>query len=209
MTLQAALPTEAASRRRGEVERWRLHSRRIGLLRRALPATMGLIVLLLAGWVTVRGVQTRLGDARDSTALIHMSNARFFGRDGDGRAYVLSAAQAARDDADFQRIMLKEAMLTMNVDSPSPTRISADTGVYRENDRLLRLAGHVTFRDATGDVFTTSQAVVDTVNGEVMGASKVRGQGPTGAISAGSFEILDRGQTARFSGEVHSRLKQG
>jgi lipopolysaccharide export system protein LptC len=202
-------PTARSIRRLGEIEKWRRHSRIVRRLRRGLPAAIGAILILLTGWVAVRAVLTRIGDARDSTALIHMSNARFFGRDGDGRAYVLAAQEAARDDADFQRIQLRGAVLTLNLDGPDQTRISADRGVYRENDRILRLNGHVVFRDGSGDVLVTEQAVVDTINGSIVGASRIRGTGPTGAIVADSFEIFDRGRQLVFHGDVHSRLKQG
>jgi lipopolysaccharide export system protein LptC len=204
----AARP-ETAARRREALRTWRRHSQRIALLRKALPAAIVALLALLFGWVAVQAVLTRIGDARDSIASIHMSNARFYGRDGDGRGYVLAAGEASRDNVDYQRIQLKNATLTLAAESPGQTQVSAAHGVYRENDRILRLDGRVTFRDSAGNVFTTDQALVDTINGTIVGAGKIRGTGPSGVVSAGSFEIFNRGQDAVFRGNVHSRLKQG
>lgn len=216
VSVQATTPSIAGPRdqpppvrRRREMQRWRRRARMIHLFRRALPATIAAILMLLTGWVVIRGVLTRLTDARDGAASIHMTNARFFGRDGDGHPYVLAAGGAARDDADFQRIQLRDAMLSLNADMPVHTQISATRGVYRENDRILRLSGQVTFRDGAGDLFITEQAIVDTINGVITGPSKIRGSGPTGVIAADAFEIFDRGQRMVFRGNVHSRLKQG
>lgn len=202
-------PSSSAARHRREMERWRRRARLIGLFRRAAPAAAAAILLLLTGWVLIRGALSKISDARDGAASIHMTNARFFGRDGDGHGYVLGAREAVRDDADFQRIQLRGALLSLNADTPTQTQISADRGVYRENDRILRLSGHVTFRDGSGDTFITEQAIVDTINGTITGPSKIRGTGPTGVIAADAFEIFDRGRRMVFSGDVHSRLKQG
>lgn len=201
-------PGSSAARHRREMERWRRRARMIGFFRRALPAAVAAVLLVLAGWVLIRGALSKISDARDGAASIHMTNAHFFGRDGDGHGYVLGAREAVRDDADFQRIQLSGALLSLNADTATQTQISADRGVYRENDRILRLSGQVTFRDGSGDTFVTEQAVVDTINGTITGPSKVRGTGPTGVIAADAFEIFDRGQRMVFSGDVHSRLKQ-
>jgi lipopolysaccharide export system protein LptC len=200
---------ERAARRGRAMERWRRRSRLIHRFRKILPASIAAILVLLGGWVAIRGLLIQLSDARDAAASIHMTNAHFFGRDGDGRAYVLSAREAARDDADYQRIRLRDALLALNFDSPAQTLVSADRGIYREDNRLLALSGHIHFRDPSGDDFLTQQAVVDTVNGALVGPGPVKGFGPTGTIQANSFEIFDRGQRVVFRGDVHSRLKRG
>ena len=189
--------------------RWRARSRLIRRLRLALPAAMAAILALLTGWVVVGGILARIGEARPAgQALIHMTNARFFGRDSGGRPYVLGAAEASRDDKDLKLVTLKSPTLTLDAGGERPSQISADQGVYREDDRIVRLDGHVAMRTADGNLFRTDRAIADTVHGAVTGPSAVYGAGPTGDISAEGFSVLDRGARVVFRGEVHSRMKR-
>lgn len=204
----AAFPDPALRRERG-MARWRARSRLIHRLRVALPATIGAILALLAGWVAMGSILARLGDGRPAgQALIHMTNARFYGRDSSGRPYVLTAAEAYRDDKDLKRVTLTLPTLTLDPGTERTMRVSADHGTYREDDRIVRLADHVTLQTASGDVFKTDQAVVDTVRGVVDGPSPVTGSGPSGEISAQAFNVYDRGARVVFRGEVHSRMKR-
>lgn len=204
----AGRPAPSAARRARELARWRRRSRVIAALRIALPAVIAVISVVFAGWAFFGDLATHVGPAQNAATSesIHMTNARFLGRDEQGRAYVLTAAGATRDDANPMRIELAAPAMTFDADGANPTHMSADTGVYREDTRILMLDGHVTLHDAIGDNFATNQAIVDTIKGAVAGRSAVAGQGPTGAIQADSYSVTDRGQVLVFQGRVHSRL---
>jgi lipopolysaccharide export system protein LptC len=194
-------------RRARDMRRWRRRSLLIAALRRILPLLIIAIAVLFGGWVVFGGLITGGAGVHGAPpSSIHMTNARFLGRDAQGHAYVLTAIEAARDNTDFQKITLTKPTLTMDSDGQKPTRLSADRGVYREDNRILLLNGHVTVRDSQDDSFLTEQAIVDTVNGAVAGKSPVSGQGPTGSIRADSYAIYDRGQRLVFQGKVHSRV---
>lgn len=190
------------------MDRWRRRSRQIHFFRRALPAAIGVILVGLLGWVLLRGLLTQMGDLKSATSTIHMTNAHFFGRDENGRPYVLSATEATRSDKDMQRIALSK--LHMNFDSGGANQnshISADHGVYREDDRILRLRDHVIMRDQTGNTFVTDQALVNTVNNSVQGQHNVNGWGPMGSVTADAYAVYDKGATVVFRGHVHSTIK--
>jgi LPS export ABC transporter protein LptC len=208
VTAQApAAETLRLERRARDMRRWRRRSLLIAALRRILPLIILAIAVLFGGWVLFGGlIGGGAGGRGGAPSSIHMTNARFLGRDAQGHAYVLSAAEAARDNSDFQRITLTAPSLVMDSDGGKPTRLTADRGVYREDNRILLLNGHVSVRDSQGDSFLTDQAIVDTVNGEVAGKSPVVGQGPTGSIRADSYAIYDRGKRLVFQGKVHSRV---
>lgn len=215
MTDAAALDTAGsgagpgpASRRQARMQQWRRRSQLILRFRKILPATIAAIVVLLTGWVVIKGILTRIGDVNGGGGSIHMTNARFYGRDGSGRAYVLGANEASRVNGDIQKIELIGPLLTFGAGGDSESHIAADKGVYREDDRILRLSGHVVLRDPSNNVFTTDQAIVDTVHGAVVGKSNVRGSGPTGMINADTFAVYDQGKRVVFTGNVHSRFKQ-
>jgi lipopolysaccharide export system protein LptC len=213
VTIAGATPASsrlgASDRRERGMARWRARSRLIRRLRLALPAAIIAILVVLAGWVALGAALAWLGDARpQGQALIHMTNAQFYGRDSGGRPYVLAAVEASRDDNDLKRVTLRLPVLTLDSDSERSSRISADRGVYREDDRILRLNGHVVLRNAAGDVFRTDRAIADTVSGAVTGPAPVDGVGPTGSISAQTFDVYDKGARVVFRGEVHSRMKR-
>jgi lipopolysaccharide export system protein LptC len=193
-------------RRARDMRRWRRRSLIVAVFRSLLPVAIVGIALLFGGWVLFGGLFTNGGARGPAPSSIHMTNARFLGRDAQGHAYVLTAIEAARDNVDFNKITLTQPTLAMDSDGQKPTQLSADRGVYREDNRILLLNGHVSVRDSQGDSFVTDQAIVDTVNGAVAGKSPVVGQGPTGSIRADSYAIYDRGRRLVFQGKVHSRL---
>jgi lipopolysaccharide export system protein LptC len=202
-----AARSDAARRERG-MARWRARSQLIRRLRVILPAAMATIIALMVGWMVFGAALARLGDAHlGGQALIHMTNAQFFGRDSSGRPYVLGAAEASRNDRDLKLVTLRGPSLTLDSGGEQTNRMTADRGLYREDSRIVSLNGHVVVQTAQGDVFRTDKAVIDTVQGSVAGPSPVAGSGPTGEISAQSFGVYDRGARVVFRGEVHSRLK--
>ncbi len=200
--------TTRLARRHRDMLRWQARSRLIMVMRLALPIAIALIGLGFAAWVIFGGVTGRIGaQGGPGPGTIHMSNARFLGRDEQGRAYIITSASAARDNADINRITLDHPTMVMDSDSPHPTRLSADRGVYREDNRILMLDGHVLLHDSQGDDLVTSQAIIDTVKGAVAGRSAVNGAGPTGDFHADSYAVYDRGDRLVFQGKVHSRIK--
>jgi len=196
------------ARRQRNMERWKRRSRQIHFFRRALPTAIAVILVTLSGWVLLRGFLTRISDLRSATSTIHMTNARFFGRDENGRPYVMGANEATRSDKDFQRITLYKLQLTFDSGGANQnSHVSADHGVYREDDRILRLRNHVVMQDQTGNTFVTDQAVVNTINNSVVGSDHVEGVGPMGAVTADSYAVYDKGATVVFRGHVHSQIK--
>jgi lipopolysaccharide export system protein LptC len=201
-------PSALLLRRQQRMEKWRRRSRLIHFLRRALPAAIVAILVLLVGWIGVRGILVRFADLHAAGGLIHMTNAHFYGRDGDQKPYVLGANEASRDDYDQHRIWLTAPILALEAGEDKERHISADHGVYRDDTRILLLHGHVSLRDPSGDNLLTEQAIVDTAHGSIIGQGQVNGAGPTGTISAQTFAVYDQGQRVVFRGEVHSVIKR-
>jgi len=179
-------------------------------MRKALPAAIIAILVLMAGWVLARSVLARIGDLRGKLGgAIHMTNAHFLGRDDQDRAYMVGAKEASRDDFDQNRFYLVDPRMVFDSDNAKDSHISADQGVYRKDTRILSLRGHVSLKDPAGDDFDTDQAIVDTAHGTIAGQGRVTGNGPTGAITAQSFTVYDQGQRVVFRGNVHSVVKRG
>ncbi len=212
MTLAAdpvfdAIP-EDVQRRRRNMEQWRRRSRIIHLLRKALPAAAISILVGLIGWIVIKALLATIIDVRGSGAAIRMINPKFYGRDGDGRAFMLGAAEASRTDGDFKQIVLVKPVISLNVNNPAPTSAQADHGQFHETDKILHLDGNVVFSSPEGYVFKTGKAVINTQTGVVEGDQTVEGTGPTGTIRADNYGIYDNGKRIIFRGNVHGRMKR-
>lgn len=186
-------------------DRWRRRSRLIRRLRVILPATIGMILLAMLGFV----VQTTvLGGERSpakSDAPIQLVNPRFVGKDEKGRAFVITAASAERDENDYQRVLLNKPALVLDAEGANPSRVTAKTGVYSEDRRVLNLDGGV--RMSGGDTdFDTQSSIFNTATGELEGQGQISGVGSLGEITAKSYGVYDKGERLVFKGGVRGRL---
>jgi lipopolysaccharide export system protein LptC len=198
------------ARRREVMAKWRKRSRLIHGARRALPAAIGAILLGLLLAVIVTAVMGQVGEQRNDDGVIRMINPRFYGRQSDGSAFMLSAKEAARDRREATRIELRAPEIVLNSEDARTTRINAQTGLYDERTKMLRLSGGVIVAEPQGGMrFQTEEAVVDTQSNLVVGSRPVQGVAPTGQIAANSYAIYDQGARIVFRGAVRARLKQG
>lgn len=203
MTDGAVLPN---LRRAHEANAWRRRSRRVRHLRRLLPALVGLILLVMAGYVAqamFAGPRTRPVEANTPIQLV---GPKFVGQDRKGRAFTLTARTATRDPADYDRVVLDQPVLLLRRDPGEPIRVSARTGDFNESEHILKLAGDV--RLNSGDIsFATGASTFDTALGELVGDGAIQGVGSLGEINAKSYGVYDRGDRLVFGGGVSTRLE--
>jgi lipopolysaccharide export system protein LptC len=164
------------------------------------------IVALLVALVVQHAARRRAASNREAQAPIRMLNPKFFGRDNQGRPYILGASQAARDEASLELVRLRDPTVTLDMDGPHPSTLTADTGVYREDTRILYLKGHVKADNNKTSKFATDEAVVNTQTGIVTGPEALSSQTPVGDLQSRSFDVFDKGNRVVFKGGVHARL---
>jgi lipopolysaccharide export system protein LptC len=169
-----------------------------------MVGVLGALVALVAA----HAIRRRDAAHRDAATPIEMVNPHFFGRDSQGRAYTLGARQAARDEQSFQRVLLSYPSITLDTEAPRPSTLTADTGVYHEDTRVLFLQGHVRANNARESRFATDQAIVNTRTGVVTSPSALAGETPVGDVQSRAFDVFDKGARVVFKGGVHARLNQ-
>ncbi|WP_447411931.1 LPS export ABC transporter periplasmic protein LptC, partial [Clostridium perfringens] len=76
---------------------------------------------------------------------------------------------------------------------------------YREDTKILNLAGDVNLEDGKGARFHSDRAVIDTNAETVTGDSHVSGESPLGRTEASSYAVSERGMHIVFRGQVRSR----
>ena len=188
-----------------DFERWRRRSRMIRRLRVILPSLIGLILATMAGFILHTTLLGRDAAPREADAPIQLVNPRFVGKDDKGRAFVLTAATAVRDENDYQRVLLDKPALILDAEGINPTRVTAKSGVYREDRRVLNLDGGVTMsgQDTT---FDTLSSIFNTATGELEGQGEISGSSSLGEITAKSYGVYDKGERLVFKGGVRGRI---
>ena len=170
-----------------------------------LPATIGVILLSLLGFVVQTTVLGRDAAPAKADAPIELVNPRFVGKDEKGRAFVITASSAERDENDYQRVLLREPALVLDAEGESPSRVTAKTGVYSEDKRVLNLDGGV--KMSGGDVtFDTASSIFNTATGELEGEGLISGASSLGEITAKSYGVYDKGERLVFKGGVRGRI---
>ncbi len=198
--------TLMAAPARSGMEAWRRRSALIRRLRILLPALIALILAGLAASVVYSTFKAAPVQTGDSDEPIRLVNPRFVGRDDKGRAFVLTAVSAMRDQKDYQRVMLDRPALVLDEEGPDPLRVTAAAGVYHEGNRKLAVSGGVRMSGARG-AFETAHSLFDTKTGELVGSGPIQGSGSLGDITAKSYGVYGKGDRMVFKGGVHTRLE--
>jgi lipopolysaccharide export system protein LptC len=180
----------------------------IAVFRRLLPAAIGLVIVALAGQVVINSVIAARSEVKDRSDPIRMTNPRFLGREGDGRSFIISAATATRDDRDLRRVTLDKPVVTLGVDTPKPTHVTANSGVYVEGEPMILLNGNVQVDDGSGYHFSTEVANLDTAKNTVEADSPLNGTGPIGNVLSESYGVYDDGDRIIFRGRVRAKINR-
>ena len=191
---------------------WR--SRRVAYLKLMLPAIALLIVSMILAWPQIArdDNRVRFGGGRvsiEDAETLRMINARYVGVDDQQRPYVVTSALATRESAHAPTTDLKTPKADLTTAGGAWVAVTADTGLYHNDAKLLDLAGDVSVFHDGGTEFHTTTARVDLQAGSAAGDDPVDGQGPTGTITADGFRLYDRGAHIVFTGKAHLILYQG
>jgi lipopolysaccharide export system protein LptC len=203
--LRPALNPDVDAERRGAaVRNWRRRSQVVAGVRRFFPLLMLAVVAGIVWWLFIRTREAEAPEQKGPVA-IRMLNPVFQGRD-DGRPFVLQAKEATRDGRDSARIaLIAPRMELQEKPGDPPTRISAETGVYREDTLILDLKGDVRYSDGQGWRFLTTNAVVDTRKDTITGNQGIQGEGPSGLFKADRYVIYNQGERIILRGNVQTQ----
>jgi lipopolysaccharide export system protein LptC len=210
----AALPVPAPA-----TEIWRprvggdAYSRRVAFLKRVLPAIGVGLLLLVAGWprleplldsmrLTIPVIERR--DARE----LRMVDPRYAGIDRLNRPYVLTAAAGRQMPGRGDLMSLDRPRGKLILHGGARVVLTAATGIYQTQSRLLDLFGDVTLTHENGTRFVTQAAHLDLAAEIASGHDPVSGQGPSGDITAQGFRVLDKGDRIFFTGRSYLLLKR-
>lgn len=186
------------------------YSRRVALLKVALPAIGGSLLLLVVVWPRVAPLFDRFRfqaiDLREAREL-RMINPRYIGTDRDEHPFVVTAAVGRQVPQRDDVMSLDDPVANLQSHSGAKIVVSANTGVYQTQTQFLDLFGKVTITHENGSTFVTNAARVDAANDAAEGTAPVEGHGPQGDITAQGFQIVDKGDIVIFTGRSNLLLK--
>lgn len=197
-TLQVNAP------RREVIARWKRRAVRVSIARKALPVAIVAILGAMGAWIAMETLKPHLGNLSISAANIRMSNPRFYGRDAKDRAFMLSADEAVRSDADPDLINMTKPIFTLE-----GSRVNANTGTYRDGADRVVLNGDVVFIDENGRRLDTQQAFINTKTGILTNGEQSQGieiASPMGHVQSDTYTATRNGDVT-LRGNVHGTLQ--
>jgi lipopolysaccharide export system protein LptC len=189
------------------------YSRRVAFLKRLLPA-IGIGLLLLVGaWPRLRplldSVRLNLPSiARRDARELQMIDPRYAGIDRLHRPYVLTAVAARQMPGQSDLVSLVRPRGQLILRNGARAVLTAATGIYQPQAKMLDLFGDVTLTHQNGTRFVTQAAHLDLAADTASGHDPVSGRGPSGSIRSAGFRIWDKGDMVLFTGQSHLLLKR-
>ncbi|HEU0218788.1 MAG TPA: LPS export ABC transporter periplasmic protein LptC [Stellaceae bacterium] len=186
------------------------YSRRVALLKVALPAIGGALLLMVVVWPRVAPLLERFRfaaiDLREAREL-RMINPRYAGTDRNGRPFVVTAAVGRQIPQRDDVMAFDQPVANLQTHSGAKVVVTADSGVYQTETQFLDVFGNVTMTHEDGSTFKTASARFDVANSAGEGHQPVEGHGPRGDIAGQGFQLLDKGDIIIFTGQSSALLK--
>lgn len=188
------------------------HSKRVRILRIAVPAAAGIGVLILALTTFLNPLRfmyklpNDLGTLVVSGTKITMEAPRLAGFTRDSRGYEVHAKSAAQDLAKPEIVELKELRAKIDMQDKTNVEMTAQGGFYNTKTELLTLGPDILLKSTTGYEARLADAVVDIRKGNIVSEKPVAVKMLKGNLDAKRIEVLNAGEVLRFDGGVSMTL---
>lgn len=201
--------------REGALRAARRHSRRVRMLRTALPVAAGLVVAAIAAAIAFDSRILLAEIDADSVGIssnkIVMQRPRFtgYGLDAAGRqkGYEVSAVRAEQNLAQTHEVDLFGLKARMSIRDDGWAELDADQGHLNNKTQILNLANDIHIVTDLDDRARLSQARVDFAGGEISTQHPVRLEFSRADLDAGAMHLYANGDRAVFTGGVKMTLK--
>jgi lipopolysaccharide export system protein LptC len=211
---QAARPASPATPKSGQPGTYGAamrHSRRVRLLRKAIPmaclaAVAGPIVWGVISPFARSIADVKVGSVSVSGSKITMESPKLSGFKKDNKAYEVTADQAVQDIKVPSVVELNRLTARLEQDEKKFVRLTSDWGKFDQGADRLDLKGNVRVRTDNGQEADLLSAIVNVKSGDVTTTEPVTVRAPNGTISADRMQLRDNGKHAIFEGRVRSTI---
>ncbi|MCJ8309997.1 MAG: LPS export ABC transporter periplasmic protein LptC [Rhizobiaceae bacterium] len=198
-------PAHANMRSSDDFDRAHRHSKRVAVLKKALPATAATIIVVffaLAVTAHIPIANISVDEIGLKEGKLVMEKPKMAGFDKKSRPYDVRALQAIQDLAKPGKVLLNtiDAKLPMNANSFAD--IDAKSGIYDTESEKLFLNEDVNIRGARGMDISLQDANIDIKTGIMESDNPVNVQSKNTNISADSVRVEDGGERILFNNRV-------
>jgi lipopolysaccharide export system protein LptC len=185
------------------------HSRRVRLLRKAIPLACAAAVMGPVLWGVISpfartSADVTVGAVSISGSKIKMEAPKLSGFKKDQKSYELTALEAIQDIKLPTVVELNILNGRLEQDVNSFARVTAEWGRFDQTADKLDLRGAIRIRTDKGYEADLSSARVEMKSGDISSQERVEIRSKTGAIAADSMMIRENGKHAVFEGRVRS-----
>ena len=191
----------------------RRHSRKVRILRIAVPASVGLVLVIVMLMTYLNPLRMlaklpiNLYNLVVSGTKVTMEQPRLSGFTSDARAYELTADTAAQDMTKPDIVELRNIRAKVEMQDKSSMELRAITGVYDAKGEMLKLDRNIEINSSTGYQGRLREALIDIRKGNVVSEQPVEVKMLQGTLNANRLDILDSGDLVRFHGGVVMDMK--
>jgi lipopolysaccharide export system protein LptC len=183
------------------------YSRFVFAMKLFLPTVAFCLVVLVILWpqIHIDSSQFTLGFARlklsggESPSMV---NARFVGTDRRNQPFTVTADLAKSASLGSSNVELEQPKADLGMNDGSAVMLTANSGLYDQSGKTLKLQGAVNLFHDSGYEFKTAAADVDFASGTASGTKPVDGQGPFGELHSEGFRIAGDGKRLLFTGKA-------
>lgn len=197
------------ARRASEFRRARRHSRKVAVLKVALPLVA---VLIVAGGAGATWLARSLPDELPLNAFglengrLVMQDPRLSGTDGQDRPYSMVAKRAIQSLTGGQGVELEGVKANVGISAEATAEIVASRGLYDATAQTLRLYEGLEVTTSDGMTIEMSAADIALDGGSMEGAGPVEIRTENQTVEAGTLSVAKGGQSLSFRGGVKMTL---
>jgi lipopolysaccharide export system protein LptC len=187
------------------------HSKLVRVLRKAVPAAIGLSMLVIVGisvfnpFRMLGKLPIDFGNVVVSGTKITMQSPHMAGFTPDRRPYEVSATTAMQDVTNPNFIELEILKAKLEMVDRSTVWMDARRGYFKNREQLLDLHEDVLLRSSSY-IAKLSEATIDMGKGTVVSDKPVNVKMMDGTLDAQRLEITGRGELMTFHGGVIMHL---
>jgi len=188
--------------------RARRHSRRVRLLRVAIPLVLviGIIATTLAVYFnplrTLAKLPVSVGGVTVSRSGVTMIEPKLGGYTRDERRYELSAIAATQDLLKRDVVNFEEPRASLEMADGSTINMRAATGSFDRKANVLTLNRDIVLTSTSGYEAHLSQAAVDVAGGNIVSDEPVEVISQQGTLRGNRLEVKKSGEIVRFDNGV-------
>lgn len=206
-----------ATSRTDAFDRATRHSRRVRILKRALPLTAVVLALLFVGYSYLSAppsLQVSAEGAAFSEGKLVMAKPQLNGFTRDNLPYSMTADRAVQDPANQGVVELLGIDANLPISADNIAKVDAARGVYDRTGNTLNLTRDVTVKTSNGMVARLKSAYLNMGSGQMKTDEPVEISLDGSKITSDSMSMLDHGKVVVFEKRVRvdidpARMKAG